>query len=240
MWEQKGRGDKYAVLGTGSAQGSGTPTVFMHRLPIGRTLITIFFLVGLWLWWSTHPVVHPPGVLIAEPPIQIDIPPRSLGERNGFQLTAFARYALRARVLGTKRYYGGPQTPLVPVDVAIGWARLSDQSVLDAMKFSMGNRFFFYEWQTAPPIPQDEIIRSAANNHVISGSDAVASAIGHLKRGQIVEMQGWLVDALGPEGFKWPSSRRRDDTGNGACELFYVEKLVAWDTVPMEPLQVLK
>jgi hypothetical protein len=48
-----------------------------------------------------------------------------------------------------------------------------------------------------------------------------------------VELSGWLVDAAGPEHFTWRSSRRRDDTGNGACELIYVEKIHTWDEPPM-------
>jgi hypothetical protein len=51
-------------------------------------------------------------------------------------------------------------------------------------------------------------------------------------------MKGWLVDATGPNGFRWPTSRRRDDTGNGACELFYVEEVHAWDRPPAIPAQL--
>jgi hypothetical protein len=35
----------------------------------------------------------------------------------------------------------------------------------------------------------------------------------------------WLVDIRGPGGFSWNTSLRRDDTGNGACEIVYVEEL---------------
>jgi hypothetical protein len=45
-----------------------------------------------------------------------------------------------------------------------------------------------------------------------------------LRVGQIVTLDGYLVNATGPEGRTWNSSLTRDDTGNGACELIYVEK----------------
>jgi len=38
-------------------------------------------------------------------------------------------------------------------------------------------------------------------------------------------MRGYLVNVTGPNGFNWNTSLRRDDTGNGACELFYVQAL---------------
>jgi hypothetical protein len=46
-----------------------------------------------------------------------------------------------------------------------------------------------------------------------------------LRRGEFVAMRGYLVNVTGPNGFSWNTSLRRDDTGNGACELFYVEAI---------------
>lgn len=204
----------------------------MHRLPIGRTILLLILATSFWWWWSNRPLRHEPGVLVAQPPQQVDEPPHALPEHDGFKLNAIAKYHLRARVLGTKRYYGGIQSGLVPVDVAVGWGSMSDQSVLDQLSLSMSNRFFFYQWQNQPPVPKDVIMRSAANNHVISADGKVSSTVKGLRRGQIVDMSGWLVEATGPEGFRWKSSLRRDDTGNGACELFYVDKINVWDSPP--------
>lgn len=201
----------------------------MHRHPIGPLLLAVLGVAAVWLWWSNQPLRHQPGVLTQNVPVQEDVPPRALPDQAGFKLTAVAYYSIRARVLDTKQYFGGPQSKLAPYDVALGWSRMSDQSVLDQLSISMGNRFFFYRWQGRAPIPQTEIIRSAANNHLIPANGAIRSQIRHLRVGQIVELSGWLVDAEGPDNFKWRTSRRRDDTGNGACELIYVEKVNAWD-----------
>jgi len=197
----------------------------MHRLPIGRTLLLLLLTLAVWWWWSNRPIRYAPGVLVPTVPLQEDVPERALGEVNGFQLTAFARYTLRGRVLGTKRYRSGPGADLVPIDVAVAWGRMSDQAVLDQLGVSMSNRFFFYEWRGAPPLPQGELQCSGANNHVIAANDAVSHAVSHLRTGELIEMQGWLVNATGPDQFRWRSSHRRDDTGNGACELFFVESL---------------
>lgn len=204
----------------------------MHRLPVGRTILLLIVTLATWWWWSSRAIRHAPGVLIAAPPVQENETPRALGEFGEFRLTTFARYTLRGRVLGRKRYHGGPDAQLVPVDIAVGWARMSDQAVLDRFELTMGNRFFFYEWKGQPPVPEDEIMRSASNNHVIAATDAVASAVGSLRVGQLVEMRGWLVDAEGPNGFRWRSSRQRNDTGKGACELFFVESVKPIAAVP--------
>ena len=180
----------------------------------------------LLIWWifRSGELRHPPGVRIDAEPAQGELLARSLGCVHGYDLTAVAAYALSARVLHTKHYWADGND-LVPYDVALGWGRMSDQAVLDQHKISQSNRFFFYEWQHEPPIPLPEIVCHAANNHVIAANSAVAAAIGRLRRGQFVQMRGYLVNVTRPDGFHWNTSLSRTDNGNGACEIFYVESI---------------
>ncbi len=172
--------------------------------------------------WPQPTLRTAPGVLAAGEPVQRLLPPRSLGEVRGFSLTALAEYAVQARVLHTKRYWDG-SAKLVPYDVALGWGPMSDQAVLDGLEIDQGHRFFFYQWQQAPPIPEKDIAGHAANNHLIAANDAVAKTIRQLRSGQVVHLRGYLVQATKPDGFSWMTSLSRTDTGAGACELFYVE-----------------
>lgn len=202
---------------------------------IATRLVLLLAVAGLvWLYVSSRPIKHPPGVLVPNPPVQKPIPMKSLGLIMDWHVMAVAEYQLRGRVLGKKHYQSGPQSELVPIDVAVGWGRMSDQAVLDRLTISMTNRFFFYEWSDGPPIPQDEIIVSAANNHLIAANDEVRKVIRGLRVGQIVTMKGYLVNANGPEGRTWNSSLTRGDTGNGACELFYVESAKAVNSLADE------
>ena len=195
--------------------------MFIRLLP---KLIPVALLVcGVWWFVSSRPVHHAPGVLVPKDPVQKEIGPKPIAKVGKWQVTAMAEYHLRGVVLGKKRYFDGQQSELVPTDVAVGWGRMSDQSVIDRLGISMGNRFYFYEWQNEPPISEDEIKVSSANNHVIAANDDVRKVISSLRVGQIVTMKGWLVNAEGPDGRSWHSSLTRTDTGNGACELFYVE-----------------
>ena len=152
---------------------------------------------------------------------------------KGYALSAVASYELRALVLHTKHYWADGRD-LVPYDVALGWGQMSDQAVLARLTISQSNRFYFYEWRDAPPIPEKEITIQSSNNHVIAANSAVAHVMSSLRTGQIVSMKGWLVNVTGQDGFHWDTSIRRDDTGNGACEVFYVESAAAAD----EPSQV--
>jgi hypothetical protein len=100
---------------------------------------------------------------------------------------------------------------------------MSDTKILDALNLSMGNRFFFYEWENQPPLSEDVILRHVSNNHVIAANDQVREVIASLRPGHLVYFSGYLVDATKPGEGSWITSRRRDDRGNGACEVFYVE-----------------
>jgi hypothetical protein len=182
--------------------------------------------VGGWFANPWRTISHQPGVLVPTLPIQRDLTaPVELPDMEGWKLKPMASYRLRGRVLGTKRYRSGFGADLVPTDVAVGWGRMSDQSVLDQFDLSMGNRFLFYKWASQPAIPEEEIKRSASNNHVIAATDEVRKAVRSLLPGHIVTMSGYLVTATRAGGETWTSSLRRDDTGNGACEVFYVKEI---------------
>jgi hypothetical protein len=190
-----------------------------------RAIFILCSVALLWWLWPVPALRHPPGITAPTTPAQENIPPKALGDFKGYQLQAQATYAIHARVLHTKRYWV-QGNDLVPYDVALGWGAMSDQSVLDHLRISQTNRFFFYEWSDEPPIAPSEIERSAANVHIISANRTVAKAVSKLRAGQLVAMRGYLVNVTGPNGFHWNSSLTREDTGNGACEVFYVEELL--------------
>ncbi|MDB6170935.1 MAG: hypothetical protein JWL59_246 [Chthoniobacteraceae bacterium] len=190
-----------------------------------RLVKFLFLLLGLFIvfrFWPASELRHAPGILVAGDPNQTAITPASLGEVDGFQLTAVALYEITARVLHTKHYRGGAASRLVPFDVAVGWGPMSDQAVLDQLDISQSNRFFFYSWEGAPPIDKTVLAGHSANMHLIASNRSVANGIGALKSGEVVAIIGYLVNAAGPEGFYWNTSLSRTDTGNGACELLYV------------------
>lgn len=197
-----------------------------------RRVLALLILAALvWWLWPDRGLRHPPGITAPTTPLQENIPPKWLGTFKGYRLQAMANYAIHARVLRTKRYWVDGDK-LVPYDVALGWGSMSDQSVLDRLDISQTNRFFFYQWQGAPPISPNEMMRSAANVHVISANKTVAKAVSNLRAGQLVAMRGYLVNVTGPDGFHWNTSLSREDSGNGACEVFYVQELL----VSNEPL----
>lgn len=191
---------------------------------VPRWLWLLALLIALtWYWHGSRPITHPPGVLVAEAPLQqpLDEAPAPL-RKGDVTIKPLARFALTARVLGRADYRWDELARLVPVDLALGWGRMSDSDVLDQMHITQSGRF--YLWQVSRfPIPEREIIESSANMHLIAADDATGRAIKRTRVGDVVSFDGYLVEADWPNGARTVSSLTRSDSGAGACEIVWVE-----------------
>jgi len=170
-----------------------------------------------------RPISYPAGVLIESEPAQIEIAGTELVEFGEYKLKLLARFSVDARILHQKVYRYDRESKLAPVDLALGWREMSDQAVLDRLTISQSTRFYWYQYQMPPPIPREQIVSRSTNVHVIPASPAVASFCKSLRAGELVHLEGKLVEATGPEINSWRSSLSRTDSGNGACELMLVE-----------------
>lgn len=176
---------------------------------------------GLW-WWSGRPVSQPPGVLAPEEPLQGPPDPPDPWTFKDHTLTPLARFEIRARVLATERYrFDGP-AKLSPVDFALGWGPMSDSRVLEAFTIQQRDRWYF--WSSAHmPVSAGTVIAHSANMHLIPATESVRRRLLAVQVGQVVSLRGQLVRADGRDGSHWVSSLSRTDTGDGSCEVIWVE-----------------
>ena len=189
-----------------------------------RTLLAVLFLLGAGgaFYYNNRAYSGPEHPPVSLPPSQEMLSVPKTFQFNGYQLTEVASYAVTARVLSHERYYFGRESDLSPVDLALGWGLMTNKTVLSQLSISQGGRF--YSWYASEyPIPPEQIESSSANTHIIPATAAVKKTIKSLHKGQFVSLSGYLVNANAPDGWSWNTSLSRDDTGPGACELFYVE-----------------
>ena len=181
--------------------------------------------LGAYHHFSHRAIKHGAGEIAPNDPIQSSTHAADI-QLNGYTLTPLASYTIEARVLSRENYSIGTEADLSPTDLALGWGPMSDETVLDKIEISQGNRFFFWRVQEFP-IPQHEIEVHAANTHIVPASDLVKRQLSSVKKGQIVKIKGYLIEAKRPDGWHWTSSLTREDTGNGACEVLYATELYA-------------
>ena len=186
--------------------------------------LMMFAAIGLvvyFLFFSAGEVEYEAGVLVKTAPVQEDSSSVPEFKMNGYDITPLKTFQIKARVLGRENYSSGRESDLSPVDLALGWGRMSDESVVSKISISQSGRF--YRWHVDEfPIPRREIETHSANMHLIPRDEAVRDSIEQIKTGDVIELSGYLVNVKADDGWQWNSSLTRNDTGDGACELIWV------------------
>ncbi|TWI64822.1 hypothetical protein LZ24_03090 [Desulfobotulus alkaliphilus] len=188
-----------------------------------KILGIVFLLAVSFVFFNSNGTARPPGVIVAESPVQHENALPSAFDFNGYRLTPLAHFEMTGLVLSRKRYHTDRESDLAPVDLALGWGRMSDAAVLERIKITQSGRW--YRWRTDNfPIPRREIETSSANMHLIPADSHVRKGMLAARKGDVVRFSGYLVRADAPDGWRWISSLTRTDTGDGACEVVYVKE----------------
>ncbi len=192
-----------------------------------RILVVALVLVSAWGAYDGYvhrDRHHPPGQIAPDEPRQRNIANGTPFRRGDFVLTPRAEFSAEARVLGKENYYVDAGAKLIPVDFAMGWGPMSDTALIDRLRISQSGRFYFWGYSGEAPAPHQEIIRSSANMHLIPSDAAVKKVLSTARVGDVVAIEGDLVDAKSDGGWSMTTSLTRDDSGAGACEIVYVRR----------------
>lgn len=187
-------------------------------------LIALCALVGT-LAYPDVEVQHPPGILLADIPFQQNLHERRLWKKDEYVFSALATFELEARVLSAAHYWFDASAALSPVDLALGWGIMSDSAVLDELRITQSGRFYYWRMEGNPAASIQEISQNSANMHLIPANDDIENALKDVQKGDLIWLQGYLVDVRSASGFRWRSSLTRNDTGAGACEVIWVEAI---------------
>jgi hypothetical protein len=161
-------------------------------------------------------------------PIEISI------KKNTVTLKPIAEYKISGKVLAKKKYGSTWSAKVSPYDLVIGWNELVKDEYIEKLKFRQWGRFYFFKFDWSLPFKNQYVIEHSSNNHIIPATENLKKLLFHIKKGSLIELEGYLVDISGKIGKKkviWNTSEKRDDTGNGSCELFYVKKIKYEDQI---------
>jgi len=190
-------------------------------------VVALVLLAGMALRdWSMREIEHPPGILVPERPSQVDLENSAIVTIDSYRLKPRADIQIRARVLSREDYSWGDEADLSPVDLALGWDVMSDQAVLDRISIKQSGRWYYTRYELPAPIPDQAIIQNSGNMHMIPANDWVRKKLKKIRRGDIVQLRGQLVDVDGDSGWRWRTSLSRNDTGGGSCEIVYLQDIL--------------
>ncbi len=190
-----------------------------------RFLVVIALGGGLAWWFMQKPpvVTHPPGIIVAIDPIQQDVKKEDWNKGN-YTIRPLTEFHIKARVLSKSFYRFDREAELAPYDLALGWQQMSDSDLLKHIDLTQTNRWYYLSWDELPISPQD-VMALSANMHIIAGTPEVEAALKNVYEGHIVQMDGYLVQAIAQDDWAWTSSLTRFDNGEKSCELVWVNSL---------------
>lgn len=168
---------------------------------------------------------HGQGPLAPNPPTQVPLPSTWRLERDGFFLDGFASFSLEAVVLSRRDYREGPLGHLVPMDLALGWGSVSRRDWFDKLHVSQYGRVYRWSYARGTGLVARDVEVSSANMHLVPATPDILDELRKIGRGEVVRLSGTLVDISNKTGLSWKSSRTREDTGLGACEIIFVERV---------------
>ncbi|MEO7728812.1 MAG: hypothetical protein ABIS45_16290 [Burkholderiales bacterium] len=184
----------------------------------GRFFLIVLLVCGSFQYWHGHKVRAPAVAVTAAMDRE--------WEAYGYKIIPLEKFNFEARVLHTEDYSMDREAQLAPVDLALGWGPMDNPAVLEKVSITQSNRFYYWHVDEFP-ISRRDIEVNSANMHMVPASAEVERTLKSIRPGQHVRFAGYLIEARGPDGWRWRSSLTREDTGTGACELVWVEQISA-------------
>ena len=164
--------------------------------------LLLFLIAAAWKIFVSDTVELGPGVKVTEAPIQTKLSGEEPFAFKDYQITRLESFELKAKILSKTTYSLGRASDLSPVDLALGWQNMSDESVLDQIDISQSNRWYHWHVQQFP-IPRRDIETQSANMHIVPANDLVKDMIDIAKQGQIVEITGALIRIDAADNWHW-------------------------------------
>jgi hypothetical protein len=168
---------------------------------------------------------------ISNDPIQTSdtltmLSPMQIGSARFF-FTIKAKYKLSGVLVSTHNYRTGFMSSLSPYDFATCWGNTPE--LFPYLRFSQYSRYCHFKYKLSSPVNKDYVLSHMSNNHMIPSTVNLRRALKAARKLELVEIEGYLVNVMannkGRGTTNWNTSTRRDDTGNGACEIIYVTRL---------------
>lgn len=164
--------------------------------------------------------------------VQADLPPMQKGKIKYF-FTPRASYKISGLLVSKRNYFRGPTGYLSPYDYALVWG--SVPQYLPYLKFSQTYRYCLFTYKYSASVDINYVQLHFSNNHIIPANSNIRKALKYAKKHSLVEIEGYLVNVMinikGKGTSNWNTSTRRDDKGDGACEIIYVTRLRLGDRV---------
>ena len=169
---------------------------------------------------------EPKALLHLPEPVQVTKTPFAISDG----ITGLATFSAHVMVLSRRDYPTKPSDVLSgvsPTDLAVAWGDAALEPAREAVEIRQADRRYYWRARKSDAdIPGvGNFTRLSGNWHMFPSDDATAAALKSIEAGDIVEMEGDLVEVIFQNGSWYRSSLSREDTGDGACEIIRLRSI---------------
>ncbi len=198
-------------------------------------MIALAVVGGINWYLYEREISHPPGILVPEQPRVSDTAHPSWITEDGLQYKPLKHLKIRARLLSRSNVTLGSWTDISPVDLGLGWGRMSDSSIIEQLDMGQynapisGTRFLAFSVRQDAPIrhwprlEQEALFNQLTHLHAIPADDSVENMLKGLRPGQVLTLEGQLVRISDTKGHALLASSLV--LGDRNCEVMWVESL---------------
>lgn len=140
------------------------------------------------------------------------------------EITLIDSYEGNFAVKGVKKYETDGAASVSPRDFLLVWGDLMQDDIEKEIKYSQSFRWYHYQYSAASPVSGEYISQHSANTHIIPANISVLKEVKKVSKNDYIYLKGYLANVHFDTG-DWSSSLTREDTGDGACEIFYVTEI---------------
>ncbi|RJQ42340.1 MAG: hypothetical protein C4534_10540 [Gaiellales bacterium] len=156
----------------------------------------------------------------------------TFGTSSGAEVSLFSdmAYSVSAKVESVTAY-DDVMGEFMTYDLLLAWGELADADVDSKLTWEQSDRRGTVSGSleaTGRDIDAAYVISHVSNSHVIAADNNIAAALATIKAGDVVRIEGRLVDIRMIDGnqlYTVASSKSRTDQGDGACEIILVERV---------------
>lgn len=142
-----------------------------------------------------------------------------------FMIEPVETYKIAFVALSTRYHYSTLEDKLSPVDLCVVWGELAEPENREHIYSLQAARWCSYVYDGDLPFDAAYVGSHVANIHIIPANENILKAVKSIKKDQKAVLEGFLVKVYREGTLIWSSSLTRTDSGDGACEVFYVTKV---------------
>src|SRR5690625_839268 len=220
---------------TGQQQPPQAPTADLRKPYL--LLIIAAFLVAAAVASPRIALAEPDGAPVFIEPFQDEVSDATPWQQGEYEIAPLAEYEVNARVLSTAVYDDDREAQVAPIDFALGWGGMAQRELLEQISVHQEDRWYYVRRQNIPLKAQD-VIANSSNHHLLPATDEILGQLQQVQPCDAVRLKGTLVQVTAQDGWTWTSSSSRLDTGDGACEVMWVESVEIYPDAPIQYAQL--